>query len=977
MAQSETKLQKDIHNQKIYEESLKTSFTDEMKFYDEFFHKISAHASTHRQITLNNLNDAEERLDQLKIEASNLKEALFYHDETAIVDRQEIISETEASVHEQNEVLLHHDRLEASEILDTIDYLNKALIQVKSSFFETYQRTYLNNLYNTDKFFDFFTEQSSRFQKVLDQHQEEIMDLFLSLNEEIKGMDSTISEIIQKKNQFVKQINRFYEQETKHYVDNQLLFSAEDDPTSIDIQALVSDKINQFEAFKKHLFEQDLKIEQLLVQDYKRLYQNIYERLLNRKSNLMTGDIHFFKNPEKNILELKEAILNARNNKNFTLLKKLISQYDEVKHYHNSMLSCQAKAKKLVKKNQKEKREYLLLYRFESNKMLNQLEEYLVLYQRLMTFDPFLAQTIGEFSSKIIKDELTHLSILEVNKELKTNINYDIESLKVKNKINEIEQKLIYEVKKHLLLQEIKLLDIINQIQFFLIDRKIIFYKSKQSITKERFLIERLDAAMNYHLEYLQESGNINRKWQSLVSLKLIQQIRNDETHNIHVVEAASKVKLALKEYDMTALHFKTMHETEMAYLIMQSSRVEEETKIHHEFILTTYLNQMRFSKEQIELAESEYRIRVESLMQIIDEEKSYFEDIIQNTTLKASKMQKQIEDEYQALLYKNTHFLSENTDVKISKLIHKEMEKISKQQTDAINKIHQDLAKNETILTSKRKIQELDVHLDDALKDAENLRNDTIQEMTDSYQDAKNHYEALKPYLESKVNILDPSFYNTLEKMNDRYHYKLKVAEIEIDVASKDLLDQYLSVYFEDQPIHNQAQLLAQIDEITLSRDTCRTEYAQKMQKLEDGYKVSFLPLDEEIKAIDADASLLKETAKIKEEATVHSIQYELTQLEKSYLILVDKHQIALSNQIDALTNEYKAALVNNQKYTSNLSSEFEKLLHSYKPYLTLSKKNPTVSKLFKEVHMAFKAKQKWTKKQSILKYKNKITFN
>ena len=976
VANDNDKMENQSSNYNQYESSIKERLDSELKMYDAFYEKIKHHANNHHQITLNSLHQTKENLDHLKDNAQALKEALFYHDETAIVDRQEIIHETEIKVHEQNKEIVHHDHTSMIQDLDSIDYLNKALIQIRSSFFENYQRSYVECLYEMDEFYDFFLDKSAHFQRILNDHEDEIMTLFLSLNEEIKEMDDSISQIIQKKNQIIQRNNQFFESEMKHFIDNQLMFSAVDDPTSIDLQALVSDKINQYQAYKKHLEEQEAKIEEILKKDYIRLFNQVYDRLLQQKGSVLNGDPHFFSHPEEALTKIKEDIIKAQTDKNQNEVKKLVSLYEKLSNYPKYTKELKIKAKSMVKRFEKQKKDYLLFYKLEVKTMITKLEEYLVLYQKLMDYDPFLAQTVGDASSKIIKEELNFLSLLQVNRELKSNINYDIETSKLKHRINLVENRLTYEVKKQLLVQDKELLKILTEVQIFLVSQKKKVSSVKQVIQKEKLQIDRLEKALTIHLEYQKDAQNINRKWISLVSSNVIKQIRLQETHEIHVREAESKIKRALKVYDITALHFKMMHENEMQFLISQSERVSQENEINNQFILTTFENQMRFAKEQIALAESEFRLRVESIQTIIDEEKTYLDDVVKIVHQKVSDQQKLLDDEYQAFLYKNNHYLTETTDSKITKLIQKEMDKQSKTYVEESAKLQKTLRNDPTLLTCKRKMEDLDEEFIRAFDEAEKLRDQTIQEMNLLYEEARSKHDALKPYLDTKVNILEPTFYQSLENINHRYKTKLKTAQVELDVASKDLVEDYIKIYYEKQPVIDQNILQTQMEEILTIREKSELDYAAKLKKIEDTYQVSLSALNDDMNYLERETRVLIENIKTKEEMVSRNISYEIQTLEKNHLLADQKRKQDNLNQIRILTEEYAESTLNNQKFRRNLSTQFERLLIQYQPYIRFSMKDKNVKVLFRKVHKAYRLIQRNNRKKIIQRMK-KMRFD
>jgi len=960
MADSDRKLQQNLDNKQSYLDSTSAAFKKEIALFEQFFDRVSNHAKTHRQIMLNNLDEIETRLQNLKKEAAELKDSIFFHDETVIVDRQEIIGKTESEIHDRNTLLLDNDRFEGNDILEAIDYLNKALIQVKMSFFENYHNTYLNSILTSDVFFDFYLEKSQEFQSVLNKHQEEVMGLFLELNEEIKNMDDKISAIMKGKNETINSINRFYGREMKHFVDNQLMFSPVTDPTSIDIQALVSDKIVQFNTFKAHAEEQTKKLEKYMSREFRQLNNNVLTRLYNRKSNLLYGSIDFFEHPEASLHELKKQIVAADQANDKATSRQLIASYLKLKDYRKHQLRCTQRAAKMVRKQRRLKNRMLTEYKLETNRITNDLERTLKLYQELMQYDTFLAQAIGDDSSKLIKDELNHLSLLAMNKEFRTNINFDIESQNIKGRINEVEMKLIYQVKKQLLLQEVELLDAIKDAELFLIDRKFSYYEAKKQVERERFQIDRLEAAMNYHLEYMHETARINRKWNSDILHTLISDIRNQETHNIHAIEAAAKVKLALKEYDIKALHFKTMYENELNYLVLQSSRVEQETQIHNDFILTTYENQMRFAKEQIELADSEYRLRVEAIMKAVDEERTYLEEVYKNTVRKYDKKRQLLDDTFQSSLYHNSHLLTETKDEKIHKILNKEIEKARKQYALDKAQIEAEYAKDQTITAVKRKLRELDSHLEDALADADQLREDTIQEMKEQYAYARERFEALKPYLDQKVNILDPTFYNGLESINKRYRYRLKEAEVELDEATKDLLENYLEVFFTERPEESTDVMKTKIEELNILRDVARKQYSDKMQALENAFQAELASYNQDHDQRTLETTQLKNATVEKRDQVFQSIHQELTATDDKYLEDQKSHDLEHQAAIKSLTLEYEEALKSNQRFRENLRVEFEKLMASYIPYIRLIRRNPDIRDAIRTVNRKTRKKLK-----------------
>ncbi len=952
-------LQKNFDNFKDYREKIDKSLKDELSLFDRFSENITRRAKGHLQVTLNNLEATESSLKELKIKAKELKDSLFYHDETKVIDRQEIITDTETQVRNENENILEFEYRNIADKVQSSDYLNKALLQSAFDFFDSYKMKYSKNVIDLDDLYKFFSEKNKIFDRTIKKYHDDVLESFIALDNDIKEMDTRISFLIQQKNSKLNRLNGFYETETKAYLDNQLTFSVENNLNSDEIKDLIQDKVDQFSTFKQHVLNQEIKVKKILHQEYLDLYEKVLNKILQRRGNLLVQDPNFFNHVGESITNLKQEIVFAKS-QGLASLPDLIKTYNNVIKYKSIYTSSQKRAKNMTKKFLKMKKQIFFEYQKQSRSLIFQMEKYYKLYLDLLKVDPFLAQIIGDNATKIIKDEINYLSTLKINKEHKLNVNFDIKTLQIKQQINDIEAKLIYEVERQIFMQDIDLLSNILDMQTYYIDKQTDIYLSQLELQKEKYNIFRLESAINAFFKHEIKINNINRKYLSLVTELLVDYIRESETHNIHVVEALSEIKLALKEYDINALHFKTLYENEKRFLVIQSNRVSEETKINNEFILTTYENQMRFAKEQIDLAENEFRMRVESIMTAVDEEREYYFNIIENQMTKFNKRKRTIADEYQAKLYHDTFLLEETTDPKFKKQLEKEIKKHKDIYENLVKGIEIELDGNQVIVDAKRRLRELDSHLEDALVDATKLRDDTLEEMQDLFTFSKQKYDYLKEYLSQKVNPLEPNFYNALESSKKRLHYKLKVAEIELDDKTKDLLNNYLNVYFENRPELDKDKVMEKINQMQAEKEIINLEYENEIHGIEDLYENNLLVLQEEKNDLINQSKLLKDNIKIKEETVISQKKYDLESLETLYFQQQNKKQTSFEKEIDTLTKEYNNTLAQSKKYIYDLSSAFEKVLKVYKPYLKITQNNKKIRNIVKRTDKQIKQKEK-----------------
>ena len=959
-------------NFKLYEDKLKMASDKELKLFEDFYSSVKNHALSHRHTTLNNLHKSQETLSSLKEKAEALKDGVFYHEETVIVSRQEIISETEEQIHNENRNILDYEFNQAGERIDSLDYLNKALVQTKYNFFDQFRTHYTNQILDYDSLYSFYQNKVTEFDSILNQFNNDILKSFQRLDDDITEMDFRIDLLIQEKNSKLNVLNNFYNKEIKNYLDNQLTFVIEDDPTSLTIQALISDKITQLESFKKHLKVQEVKVKEILNSEYQEIYTKTLERLLKRKGNVLVDDTTFFFHTEQFILNLKQEIVQAQD-KEFVSLKYLINKYNRAIKHKQYRKSCEHKAKALTKNFFKIKKGVFLEYQKDTINLILQIEKYYKLYLELLKIDPFLAQIIGDNSTKIIRDEINFLSILQINREHKINVNFDIKTLKLKQQINEIEATLTHQTEMFMHLQDIDLVNTIKETQLYFVEHQEKSALVMNSLEKERILIDRLEKAINYHMEYLVKQTNLNRKFLSIITQILEFDIRESESHNIKVIDAASKIRYALKQYDISALHFNTMFENERNFLVMQSNRVSEETKINNEFILTTFENQMRFAGEQIMLANDEYRLRVEAIMRAIDEERNYYFDIIKHKVRIHKDKEQNISDAYQAQLYHDTYLITDTDDKHFIKDLEKEIARNKKIYNNAMTEIADVISSDTAIIDAKRRLRELDDNFEVALLDAKTLKEDTIEEMTELYQIAEHKFNTLKPYLDQKVNILDPTFYRTLERIRERHQYKVRQAEFELDEATENLLIDYLKVYFEDKPEINQELYISQIEQLEEERQQLKDEYAMNVEKSDLVYHTKTRELETAVIVFQDKTKTMKSNINSKHEKTIQQKQIELENLAKKYELHNNKEVDSFQNEINDLKKEYSNALIDNQKYYQNLSTAFNKILESYYPYLKVAENNKIIKQIVKETEKLTNTK----KKQEIKKLKKESKQN
>lgn len=922
-----------------FRDRLDRSFGKETELYETFFKRITDYAKTHRHIAINRLTEVEERLETLKTEAVKLQDSILFHDETVIVKRQETIAHTEAAVHQENLVALSHDRDRLEESVRTIEHLSQALLQVKSEFFDTYQRHRLKNLLSTEDFFSFFNAKSREVEEMLTKHHEIVYQMFLDIDAKIRELDLSLTDLIQNKNKKIATIDSYFSNVMQHYNDNQLTFSAETDPTSITVQALESDKINQYNQYRSHKLAEHAKLKNYLTDEYKTLFNTVYQDALVAKALDLFDLRDFFARPESYIEFQKQEISVLDDTLDRVELRKANHKLRLMESYETIAQKVHAKTTRRLKEYCQHKTELIRMSEIDTDIMTDKLGYAIDAYLALMDVDPFLAQIIGDDATKIIKDELNRLSILRANRELKANIDYDIKMTRIKRRLNELENEMMSQVRSELVVQEHEALAAISEIRRYLTKRQYESAKERLFFDKERLLVERLQNAANEHLSRVLEGQKVNRKWIAGVTAELVKNVRSAEAHQMDINDARKELDLLLKEYDIKALHFETIYQNEIAFLISQKSRVDAETNITNAFILTTYQNQMRFAEEQIAFADHEFRMRAESLDATITQERSFFDNVIKTEHVRFEAEKRRLEEEYQALYYSSQHALAETTDKKAIRSHEARLAQAKADQTSQQTKLIAELDKNPKILDARLKLERLDRYYQTAIADAEILRDATVSEFRDLYTYAKTRYDALKPYLEDSIGIMDPAFFDQIDRINKRHQDSIRSAETELDQKSGDYLLNYVKVYFTSDQNDLTLSYLPWINEIVAERETVESAFQARLDACELDYRTKAQALDMATSLLAADSRAKLAEFKTREDQNNTTYQTLRSQAEAERHTLLDQIVKNSEKTIAELMKEYRVALVTNREFVAKMASDFDKVVDAYKPYIRFAK--------------------------------------
>lgn len=928
----------------------------ETSLYEAFYQRVVKNTESHRQISLNHINEIGSRLEQLKVDAEELRHRILYHNEELVVNRQKIIATTELKVHQENTEILQYDHERLPETLHSIDYLSQALRLAKVEFVDLYSRLQSMGLLHNETLFEYFHDKSARIEMILSKYNQEVYDAFQELDQKVSTMDLVLTDLLKEKSDKIQRINDFFESELRHYLDNQLTFAAEEDPTSITIQALSSDKWNQFVVFQTHENEKYHQLKNLWEEEYRQLRNQLIHDYLYQATVDLNVDKTIFDDVEKATKEY-EALLPTLNPKTDAKQIAYIHRHlYALQKYPALLQSAQKQASKRLKKQHERRRGLIRTAALFTLDQIHELRKNVSEYQALMSIDPFLAQTIGDQSTLIIKDYRTTIELLRVNSELKTNIEYDIQMAKLKHEINQLEFQLMYFVKETMLKQERDLLLELLNIHPYLLNRSKELFIEKKQLAKERYHQECLEETARFHLETLLEQNATHRQHLVALTELLVQHIRQSESHEIYVGDAKGELDYLLKQYDMKALYFKTLYENELSYLVMQKTRTDEGQKTHYDFVLTTFLNQMRFAEEQIKLANLEFRSRLESFLHVLDEQKIYQQSQIDQLTHAYESKIKRLDEEYQASLYATNHLLNEVQDKKQRLSLQKSVTQAKSEFETKKQVIEKAYREHPLLVEAQERYSRFDVQTAKAIEEAERLKDYTVSVYSEMYHKAKERYEALKPYVDQNINVLDSVFFDHLELIKQNYRQALSEAELELEQLVEPHLQKYLQVYFSNQDQPKQLDVQTLMTGFQTKKQELEATYQAKLKtmeanrltkekELDQTYQAQLQQIDQLIPSIDQrhHALTLEYDKAIK---TLHKEQTESQSKASSEAI----------QTIKTLTSEYEKALRHHQKMAISMKQDFAKVVKAYEPYIKLQRKHTKFEQVLKHVRKELK---------------------
>lgn len=907
------KIDKDIYNAMNYKDTFDKSSKDELSFFDKLQDRIKQQINGTRHITINNLTSIKESMSSIRNRAQALTESIINHDEHMIVEKQKIVSSTLHKIHKNQFEVFNFESNHLDDRVYSIEHLHSQLLDSNIDYFNSYKHFLSGTIENININYDYLKQKSQAINYTIEKHFNDISDTFQDLDQNISLLDKEIKKLITIKSHKEDILDEFFKVEINNLIENQFNFSINEDAYSEEIKDLTKTKNNQYDQFKLFLNKQSQRLEDMFKSDVEEAYNLFYHEKYG-KSN------------------------------------------DERKSEHY--------AKKKIKPIIKEKKK--ILYEFKNNQLqsMTRLKKGLDLYQNFYKTDPFLAQIFFDEGSKVITDEVDYTRLYKTNKSLKYHIYFKHKLAQLNHQIKLVEYQFVHYIENKFLSQEIDLINIVKDIKTYLIDAQSSIDATQIALKRDKqyiiFLNDLMDKSINHNIQ----KENITRAFLSEFTSLLDYDIHLKSDNDIQLLNKTSDIKLALKESEIDTIHAKHMYENEKRMLLIQQQRLVSENEINYDLITSTLSNEMRFAKEQIKLADKEFKLRLSNLVHTIDSERiHYYEMITHEVKLKEEESFKNF-SKYQKHVYEFIEEIESTDDSKLKHLLEKKLKETKIEYRKEVNDILYRYRHNKKIQLYQKRLDELDMYLEDAYLSASKIHDKTVEEMDEIYRYAEAKLEEVVEAIDQDAFPMDDFLYESLQESKKRLNEKLLYAQIALDEKISDKIDAYKKLYFKLNEKFDSKKIISLFD-----------QYQKQLEDLESDYQTSIHDTNQEYALMTENYNHQIRELKYKYQEKIDQINQNKNKLIKDKTLMINQKDKAFNdyiklknvqhkNQLEKIIENYYLQTKSNQSLNQEFDNDFNELIKQYDHYINYSKKSKNIRKLIKKTLRKHRSERKGLKK-------------
>jgi hypothetical protein len=712
--------------------------------------------------------------------------------------------------------------------------------------------------------------------------------------------------------------------------------------------------INQKKEDLRHQYETD---KQTIIDQFNGYVETIRQDLEKQNEALLQQEKAHKDKLESDIKQLRLEILNAERSNNYDKISGLMKKIEKIEKQLDNKTDSKV-SKQLDKLSKKE--------RIKTNKALTDLEIQFVKDLNQINYD-YSFEGLDYEEAKILRkikvdydgmsNDLDHTKtyVKQIKDILedKNNILKDIASLKLDIRLSELAAMKQNEYIELELISTFN--ELVKEIKVIEEKRSIILKQStnNQEIIKVNEEYKLKKAILDMKLD--QDITEIDKRILQKQNETLIKNEKLKEEMNSEILYQESLIKIAQKEHELQLIKVKSLYENERNLAEEQVERINLGVKVNDTFVKTTLQNQLLFAQQQINCADSEFDIRVESINLTHDQEVKYatkkIEYYRQKYEYEKSKYQKELDDKLEDLNYKLLLFTSD----KDNKEITKKIEDLKSYYNSLIREIEDKEYSDPEIVRYEKVINDADNRANKAISEAQALREQTIGSFQTLFNQTKEKYDTIVDLnqTEETKGIMPLINNNAISSADERLQKAIKEAD--------ELLEDRML-----EPTNIISELKHQLEDLTNTDDTDQFVEDQKEQKkyiilqhqdtvslLEKEFHEQLLPLKEQQTKLVSEL----DTIEIDEEAITASITYRSEEdIENDYKELIQKEELRTKEFLMELEENKKARFTSLENTLKHTTDKIKLVLKPYKTYISgaakeVNSKKKSLTKEYKKI--------------------------
>lgn len=674
--------------------------------------------------------------------------------------------------------------------------------------------------------------------------------------------------------------------------------------------------------------------------DFKSFESTIIDKFESSNQSLLAEEQKQETAKDDRLRQIRFEIMNAEKLGNIEKITKLMKEFDKVEK------SSKAKVSKKVQKQTKDQTGKQRLKVYEILKALELKREKDLHNEDYENAFEAIRYEEAKILHKIQGDHTGLQSDVSINQKRVENLKQFLaDRLSITKEINE--HKLNLRLGELTMLQENEYseLHLIENFKTLLLQIKEVERKRNAALKQSSNAHEIIRLDQDYKLKKSIEDIKLDQETSDID--KLILRKRNEtliineklkEEMNSEVIYQESLIKIAQKEHELQLIKVKSLYENERSLAEEQVERINLGVQVNDTFVKTTLQNQLLFATQQINCAESEFEIRVESVNLTHDQEVHYANKKIEYYRQKyeydKSKHRKESEDKLEDLNYKLLLF----TDEKDHKEITEKIQVLNDYYDGLVDEIEEIENSDPEILRYEKVINDADNRAKLAIDEAQALREQTSSSFQALYDATKQKYDLIEEENQTEeTRGIMPLLNNSAISSADE---RLKLAMKEADELYHERIDAPKIIIEET---------LQKIEEVTNSDETEKFIDEQKILK-KDKLKSHKEATDRLLHdKVDIMRPLLEEIQRLQTTNEESPILLDLEKadyrtkedIERDYNNLSLKEKEHHSSEIKMLTEENKQKQVIFDLIHKDTSLLIKKTFKPYKTYIKKASKD------------------------------------